>query len=106
LALSVAGVARLLNQRRAIDLLQKHGWTLDRGGKHAVKMVKEGWAPVALPRHHGGDYSKRLTHKICKEAGIEPREGRWISPSASMRNQMASGQRSRSSPDASRQAEL
>ena len=42
---------RPLNQRRGIRLLEQNGWTLTRGGKHAVKMEKPGHRPVTL-RHH------------------------------------------------------
>ena len=43
-------MAKLLNQRRAIRLLTNDGWTETRGGKHVVKMVKDGQRPVTLPR--------------------------------------------------------
>lgn len=63
-------MARLLNQQRAIRLLQRHGWTRTIGGKHAVKMQKPECRPITLPRHRGRDYSKGLTRAILKQAGI------------------------------------
>ncbi|HEY2769837.1 MAG TPA: type II toxin-antitoxin system HicA family toxin [Solirubrobacteraceae bacterium] len=99
-------MARLLDQRRAIKLLSDNDWAFGRGGKHAVKMTKGGERSITLPRHHGSVYGKKLTAAIFKQAGIDPREGPWNSRSQSTRNPMASGPRSPSSRDASRQAEL
>jgi predicted RNA binding protein YcfA (HicA-like mRNA interferase family) len=62
---------RVLNQRAAIKLLERDGWTKERGGKHYVKMVKPGWRPVTLPMHGGGDYSRDLTDRILREAGLK-----------------------------------
>jgi hypothetical protein len=42
---------RVINQKDAIALLRQPGWTLTRGGKHAVKMIKHGWRPITLPRN-------------------------------------------------------
>ncbi|MBV9465225.1 MAG: type II toxin-antitoxin system HicA family toxin [Solirubrobacterales bacterium] len=96
----------LLNQRRARALLTNHGWHMERGGKHAVKMVKSGWPPITLPRHRGRDYGKRLTHAILAQAGLDPMEERaWSSRSSYIRNDRDSGRRSRSSRGASPQAE-
>lgn len=41
------------------------------GGKHVVKMVKEGWRPVTLPMHRGQDYGSKLRSMILKQAGIQ-----------------------------------
>jgi hypothetical protein len=35
-------MAKLLNQKKAIKLLKKNGWEQSVGGKHSVKMVREG----------------------------------------------------------------
>jgi predicted RNA binding protein YcfA (HicA-like mRNA interferase family) len=62
---------RVLNQRAAIRLLKRNGWTKEQGGKHYVKMVKPGWRPVTLPMHGGEDYSRDLTDRILREAGLK-----------------------------------
>jgi predicted RNA binding protein YcfA (HicA-like mRNA interferase family) len=67
-------MARLLNQRSARKLLIEHGWTETRGGKHAVKMTKEGRRPITLPRHKGRDYGINLTRAIIRQAEIDPDE--------------------------------
>ena len=61
---------RLLNQKRAVSLLAKHGWSEGRGGKHVVKMTKPGHRPITLPHHHGEDYPRGLTAAILKQAGL------------------------------------
>jgi len=38
-----------LNQRGWIKQLEAEGWTRERGGKHVVKMTKEGQRPITLP---------------------------------------------------------
>lgn len=51
--------------------MEQHGWTETLGGKHVVKMVKQGVGhPVTLPMHKGADYSVGLTNEILKEAGL------------------------------------
>jgi predicted RNA binding protein YcfA (HicA-like mRNA interferase family) len=67
-------MAKLLNQRTAIKLLEKHGWTKTAGGKHGVKMVRSGYRPITLPTHRGQDYGLDLTRRILKEADIDYRE--------------------------------
>lgn len=64
-------MAKLLNQKAARKLLEQHGWTLTVGGKHVVKMEKEGNRPITLPRHRGQNYSKSLTAAILRQAGID-----------------------------------
>jgi predicted RNA binding protein YcfA (HicA-like mRNA interferase family) len=63
-----------LNQKRAIKLLEEHGWTRTTGGKHVVKMTKPGERPITLPMHKGGDYSPGLSRAILRQAGIDPRD--------------------------------
>ena len=60
-----------LNQRSAIKLLRRHGWSQTIGGKHAVKMTKPGHRPITLPRHRGRDYGPGLTQAILKQAGLD-----------------------------------
>jgi predicted RNA binding protein YcfA (HicA-like mRNA interferase family) len=62
---------RLLNQKRAQLLLQRHGWSTARGGKHVIKMTKPGHRPITLPRHHGADYGPALTAAILRQAGLD-----------------------------------
>jgi predicted RNA binding protein YcfA (HicA-like mRNA interferase family) len=59
-----------LNQKAAIRLLEEHGWNRSRGGKHQVKMTKQGRRPITLPAHRGGDYSRGLTGAILRQAGL------------------------------------
>jgi predicted RNA binding protein YcfA (HicA-like mRNA interferase family) len=61
---------RLLNQKRAVTLLTRHGWTQARGGKHVVKMTKPGERPITLPQHGGSDYGPGLTRAILRQAGL------------------------------------
>jgi predicted RNA binding protein YcfA (HicA-like mRNA interferase family) len=100
-------MAKLIDQRRAIRLLTTDGWTKGRGGKHAVKMEKDGKRPITLPHHHGQPYSKGLSAAIMKQAGLTTTEkSRCASRSASTTKGRSTGQRSQNSRDASRQAEL
>lgn len=59
-----------LNQKKAIKLLEQNGWTRSRGGKHVVKMTKQGERPITLPHHKGRAYSKGLTAAILRQAGL------------------------------------
>ena len=63
-------MADLLSQAKARKLLESHGWTKTRGGKHNVKMEKDGERPITLPKHQGQDYSKGLSGAIRKQARI------------------------------------
>jgi predicted RNA binding protein YcfA (HicA-like mRNA interferase family) len=60
----------VLNQKKAIKLLTEHGWTKGKGGRHVVKMEKDGCRPVTLPHHGGKDYSPGLAAAIMKQAGV------------------------------------
>lgn len=66
----MADLPKTLNQKRAIKLMQEHGWTRSKGGKHVVKMTKAGRRPVTLPTHKGRDYSPGLTASILRQAGL------------------------------------
>lgn len=63
-------VARVLSQKSAQKLLEEHGWVKTKGGKHNIKMEKEGHRPITLPMHHGENYSRGLTAAILRQAGI------------------------------------
>ena len=61
---------KTMTQRQARSLLEANGWNCIRGGKHVVKMEKEGRRPVTLPSHNGETYSVSLTREILKSAGL------------------------------------
>ena len=42
-----------LDQKSARKLLEAHGWTRTKGGKHVIKMEKQGKRPITLPKHGG-----------------------------------------------------
>jgi predicted RNA binding protein YcfA (HicA-like mRNA interferase family) len=71
-----AGVVKMserrkpLSQKSAKKLLEEHGWTETKGGKHTVKMDRPGHRPITLPMHRGNDYGRKLTAAILKEAGL------------------------------------
>ena len=60
-----------LNQKKAIKLLKENGWKQARGGKHQVKVTKEGHRPITLPQHKGRDHQSGLTSTILKQAGLQ-----------------------------------
>jgi predicted RNA binding protein YcfA (HicA-like mRNA interferase family) len=62
---------RTLSQRSAKRLLEADGWTETIGGKHVVKMTKPGHRPITLPNHGGDDYSRDLTDRILRQAGLK-----------------------------------
>ncbi len=66
----MADIPKIINQKDAQKLLEAHGWAKTEGGKHNVKMEKNGHRPVTLPMHKGQDYSKSLTRDILKQAQI------------------------------------
>jgi predicted RNA binding protein YcfA (HicA-like mRNA interferase family) len=66
----MADIPKTMNQKKARKLLEAHGWAKTEGGKHNVKMEKEGERPITLPKHRNEDYSKSLTAAILKQAGI------------------------------------
>jgi len=64
-------VSDLLSQKTARKLLEQNGWTCTVGGKHNVKMEKEGARPITLPHHKGQMYGKGLSAAIRKQAGLD-----------------------------------
>jgi predicted RNA binding protein YcfA (HicA-like mRNA interferase family) len=63
---------KVLNQHTAKRLLEDHGWTEERGGKHVVKMTKPGRRPITLPHDKGGGgYPPGLTAAILRQAGLK-----------------------------------
>jgi predicted RNA binding protein YcfA (HicA-like mRNA interferase family) len=61
---------QVLNQKKAIKLLEENGWIKEAGGKHSVKMCKTKCRPITLPRHKGQDYGPGLAASILKAAGL------------------------------------
>lgn len=61
-----------LSQRTAIQLLINNGWRQTLGGKHTVKMEKDGFRPITLPQHKNQDYGPGLTSAILSQAGLKP----------------------------------
>jgi hypothetical protein len=59
-------IPKTLNQRAAQKLLERSGWVRAVGGKHSVKMEKQGRRPITLLRHHGQQYSAALTRAILR----------------------------------------
>lgn len=64
------GLPKTMTQREAESLLTENGWKRTQGGKHVVKMEKEGHRPITLPKCSGGAYSVDLTRRILREAGL------------------------------------
>ena len=62
--------AKTLNQKEAIKVLEAAGWTLERGGKHQVKMTKPGHRPITLPANKRQTYPKGLDSAIRRQAGL------------------------------------
>jgi predicted RNA binding protein YcfA (HicA-like mRNA interferase family) len=61
---------KVFNQAKARAVLEQAGWTRTLGGKHVVKMVKEGHPPITIPMHKGRDYGPGLRAAILKQAGL------------------------------------
>lgn len=59
------------NQDEVQRILEKRGWSRTLGGKHVVKMEKEGRRPITLPHCNGQQYSRDLTARIFKQAGLK-----------------------------------
>jgi predicted RNA binding protein YcfA (HicA-like mRNA interferase family) len=51
--------------------LKENGWTQARGGKHQVKMTKQGRRPITLPQHKSRDYPPGLASAILRQAGLQ-----------------------------------
>jgi predicted RNA binding protein YcfA (HicA-like mRNA interferase family) len=62
---------KTMTQREAQTLLESDGWKRTLGGKHVVKMEKEGRRPITLPSCGGEQYSVGLTSRILSQAGLK-----------------------------------
>lgn len=58
-------------QQALIKVLKEHGWEQTIGGKHQVKMTREGHRPVTIPEFKGETLPVGLSQAILKQAGIE-----------------------------------
>lgn len=58
-------------QKQLIKTLKDRGWEQSVGGKHQVKMVREGHRPVTIPEFRGETLPVGLSQGILKQAGIE-----------------------------------
>jgi len=58
-------------QKEWIKRLEAAGWTRGRGGKHQVKMTKEGSRPITLPENKRRAYSKGFEAQLRREAGLQ-----------------------------------
>ena len=58
-------------QKTLIKMLKEHGWEQSVGGKHQVKMTREGQRPVTIPEFKGETLPIGLSQAILKQAGIE-----------------------------------
>ena len=55
------------DQKSWIKFLVRRGWAVERGGKHQVKMVKDGSRPITLPMHKGRDYAKGMNAALRRQ---------------------------------------
>jgi predicted RNA binding protein YcfA (HicA-like mRNA interferase family) len=62
---------RRYTQKALVKKLQDHGWTLSSGGKHQVKMVREGCRPITIPVFKNQTLPVGLSTSILKQAEIE-----------------------------------
>ena len=58
-------------QKQWIKRLKRDGWTLERGGKHQVKMTKAGHRPITLPEKKGESYSKGFESELRRQADLK-----------------------------------
>lgn len=54
-----------------IKLLREAGWRQEAGGKHQVKMTKQGRRPVTLPDNHRRAYSKGFEAQLRREVRLD-----------------------------------
>lgn len=64
-------IKRTMTQKEMKRLLEAHGWEATVGGKHQVKMERDGQRPITLPMKGGSSYPVGLTSAILKQAGIK-----------------------------------
>lgn len=57
-------------QAQWIKLLRDDGWKQETGGKHQVKMTRQGRRPITLPDNHRRTYSKGFEAQLRREARL------------------------------------
>ena len=65
------GKLRRYTQKELQKRLEAAGWMKVAGGKHVVKMVKQGRRPITIPICRGQTLSVGLCRRILKQAGID-----------------------------------
>ena len=55
------------DQKSWIRFLVARGWTVERGGKHQVKMVKDSCRPITLPMNKSRDYAKGMNAALRRQ---------------------------------------
>lgn len=63
-----------VTQKEWIKRLQQAGWTLERGGKHQVKMTKPGHRPITLPENKRRAYSRASRRNFDARPAFRTRE--------------------------------
>jgi len=58
-------------QKEWIKRLRGAGWTLERGGKHQVKMTKPGHRPITLPENKRSAYSTGFEAELRRQADLQ-----------------------------------
>jgi hypothetical protein len=56
-----------------IKLMREAGWRQEAGGKHQVKMTRQGRRPVTLPDNHRRAYSKGFEAQLRREVRLVAR---------------------------------
>jgi predicted RNA binding protein YcfA (HicA-like mRNA interferase family) len=64
----MSALPKTISQKTGRTLLEGQGWTKTRGGKHNVKMEKEGERPITLPKHRGTGVQCGSDPRILKQA--------------------------------------
>jgi predicted RNA binding protein YcfA (HicA-like mRNA interferase family) len=59
-----------MTQKEWIRRLKLEGWKRERGGKHQVKMTKDGHRPITLPENKREAYSKGFEAELRRQAGL------------------------------------
>lgn len=58
-------------QAQWIKVLREEGWRQEAGGRHQVKMTKQGMRPITLPDNHRRAYAKGFEAQLRREARLD-----------------------------------
>ena len=58
-------------QSQWIKVLREDGWRQEAGGRHQVKMTKQGMRPITLPDNHRRAYAKGFEAQLRREARLD-----------------------------------